>query len=193
MLPLPKCQALVMAARFVQHSPPQKDGTAVQWEALGQSAIAWWGPLCFGEEHSSPLSSGIVFWESVGCWHLTLGRSLYFSLPPDPACEMVILEDVSSGRHDGWVLWGGGSWPWNVLERLPLWILSFPWCDQNMLEWVDGVKLKIGLCGWVNSCITPTTDTVGIIRATNAWLYLMAHMVSFNKRIKYIFKKKVML
>lgn len=57
-------------------------------------------------------------WESVSCWRLTLGRILYFSLPPDPSREMVILEDFSSGRHDGWFLVGGGSRAWNVLELL---------------------------------------------------------------------------
>lgn len=35
MLYLPNCQELVMAARFVQHSPPQKEGATAQWEALG--------------------------------------------------------------------------------------------------------------------------------------------------------------
>lgn len=76
--------------------------------------------------------------ESISCWRLTLGGTLYFSLPP----RSLLWDGDLGRRQQQWTWWmcfaGGGSWPWNVLERLPLWILSFPWCNQTRLNgWME--------------------------------------------------------
>lgn len=105
--------------------------------------------LCASGMETPPLSSWHVWWERAGCQsQTTVGGTLYSCLPLTPLNAIVILEDVSRGRRDGWIqgVWRNpgkecaaasptvngvisSMWPtgrlmggWNEVENRSLWL-----------------------------------------------------------------------